>query len=217
MAQRTVHAMFGVLLRDRLELTDSGRFLLGSILPDSYADPGQRQTSHFIKSAGDEGFLYFDFHDFLESFNERVMTDELYLGYYAHLVEDAIYRYFLYYEKGWMQKLKSYKLDILHKDYAILNSYVVRRYPLPCRIVLPEGFDAEPLHRITKFDAEALICKYENDLLASDSGTLEMLTEDVLEEFAAKYVDILTDELRAVRRGRSLLNAADYRWERKNA
>ena len=72
--------------------------------------------------------MYFDFHEFLQRFQNNVIDDDLYLGYYAHLVDDAFYRYFLYNEKNFMLKIKSSEVDILHNDYHILNSYIEKKY-----------------------------------------------------------------------------------------
>ena len=40
---------------------------------------------------------------------------------------------FLYYEKRFMEKIKRYELDILHNDYHILNSYIVKN--ILCQVI----------------------------------------------------------------------------------
>lgn len=162
MAQRTIHMLFGTLLLDKIELFDKNRFLIGSILPDAYINPTDRKVAHFIKYISNENCLYFDFKDFLERFQNNITDDDLYLGYYAHLVEDAFYRYFLYYEKQFMKKIKRYELDILHNDYHILNSYIVRKYALPRHLELPKSFENELINEITEF-----VLKY-IDILADE-------------------------------------------------
>lgn len=215
MAQRTIHMLFGTLLSDKIELFDKNRFLIGSILPDAYIDPTNRKVSHFIKYISDENCLYFDFRDFFERFQKQIMEDDLYLGYYAHLVEDAFYRYFLYYEKHFMEKIKSYELDILHNDYHILNSYIVKKYILPSHLEVPQIFENELLSEITEFDIPRIIGDYQNDIVESFDEKTVLLTEGMLEEFVAEYIDILADELRCIRNGRSKLNVMDYKWENK--
>ena len=165
MAQRTIHMLFGTLLADRIALLDKNRFLMGSILPDAYIEPTDRKVSHFIKYIPDENCLYFDFRNFYERFQTEIMNDDLYLGYSAHLVEDAFYRYFLYYEKRFMEKIKRYELDILHKDYRVLNAYIVKRYTLPSRLEIPKAFEKELLNGITGFDIKKLIHDYQNDIV----------------------------------------------------
>ena len=215
MAQRTIHMLFGTLLSGRIELFDQNRFLIGSILPDAYINPTNRKAAHFIKYIADENCLYFDFRDFLESFQNKVMEDDLYLGYYAHLVEDAFYRFFLYYEKHFMEKIKSYELDILHNDYHILNSYIVRKYALPSRLEPPNDFESELFSEITEFDIDKIVRDYENDINELCEEKTVLLTEDMLDEFVFKYIDILANELFSVRNGYSTLNVLDYKWENK--
>ena len=215
MAQRTIHMLFGTLLADKIKLSDKNRFLIGSILPDAYKNPADRKVSHFIKQTSDENCLYFDFGECFERFQNEMMQDDLYLGYYAHLVEDAFYRYFLYYEKRFMEKLKNYELDILHKDYHILNSYIAGNYALPRQLELSTAFGNEVLNEITEFDIEQLVSNYEKDIIEVCEEKTVMLTEAMLEEFVSKYIDELADELESVRQGHSKLNVLSYKWEYK--
>ena len=215
MAQRTIHVLFGTLLSDKIELYDKNRFLIGSILPDAYIDPSDRKVAHFIKNLPDENCLYFDFQDFFEKYDLKVRNDDLYLGYYAHLVEDAFYRYFLYYEKCFMKKIKRYELDILHNDYYILNSYIAGKYVLPRHLEVPKDFEDEPLNGITEFDIKEIVSAYENDVVEVRNEKTELLTEAMLEEFVLKYIDVLADELHSVKNGHSKLNVLDYKWENK--
>lgn len=215
MAQRTIHMLFGTLLADRIALLDKNRFLMGSILPDAYVEPTDRKVSHFIKYLPEENCLYFDFRDFYERFQTKIMDDDLYLGYYAHLVEDAFYRYFLYYENRFMEKIKRYELGILHKDYRVLNAYIVKRYTLPSRLEVPEVFEKELLNEITAFDIKKIIQDYQNDIVECSDEKTVMLTESMLEGFVSKYIDMLADELCSVRKGCSKLNVLDYKWENK--
>ena len=215
MAQRTIHMLFSTLLLDKIELFDKDRFFIGSILPDAYTNPVNRKVSYFIKYISEENCLYFDFKDYFGRFQNEIRNDDLYLGYYAHLVEDAFYRYFLYYEKCFMEKIKRYELDILHKDYHILNSYIVGKYALPSHLELPKTFKNELLNEITEFDIKKLVSDYENDIVELYDEKTVLLTETMLEEFVLKYIDVLADELYSIRHGDSKLNVLDYKWENK--
>lgn len=215
MAQRTIHILFGTLLLDKINIVNKDRFLIGSILPDAYVNPADRKVVHFIKYLANENCLYFDFKDFFGRYCNDIMDDDLYLGYYAHLVEDAFYRYFLYYEKGLMEKLKNYKLDVLHSDYHILNSYITRKYKLPSRLELPKSFENELLNEIAEFDIKQIADDYEKDIAELYDENTMLLTEDMLEEFVVKYIGVLVEELRSVRWGQSKLNVLDYCWENK--
>lgn len=213
MAQRTIHILFATLLADKIELYNKNRFLIGSIFPDAYINPTDRKTTHFIKCTSDESCLYFDFHEFLERFQSNVIDDDLYLGYYAHLVEDTFYRYFLNYEKNLIAKIKSYELGILHNDYHILNSYITKKYALPAHLELPKDYEKEVLNEITEFDVKQIVQDYSNDIVEIFNEKTVLLTEDMLEEFVLRYIDIIADELCSVRNTHSKLNVLDYKWK----
>ena len=118
MAQRTIHYAFGEILSRQVHLKDQQRFLLGSILPDAYANMSDRDRTHYkVKT---ETHIYLDFGAFRAQFRAEMLRDDLYLGYYMHLVEDAFYRQFMY--SGHFQAAHS-RADValLHNDYNILN------------------------------------------------------------------------------------------------
>lgn len=215
MAQRTIHMLFATLLVNKLKISDKNRFFIGSIMPDAYINPEDRKISHFIKYISDENCLYFAFNDFYNRFNCKIIRDDLYLGYYAHLVEDAFYRYYLYYEKEFLSKIKSYELDILHADYQVLNSFIAKKYDMPMQIEIPKNYCKEELNEITEFDIGQIIRAYETDITEIVNNKTVMLTEEMLEEFVSKYTEIIADELRSVKNGKSLLNVLDYKWENK--
>lgn len=213
MAQRTIHVLFGTLLSDKIHFSDMNRFLVGSILPDAYINPADRQFSHFIKHIPDKHCHYFDFETFFLRYQNRIMTDDLYLGYYAHLLEDAFYRYFLYYEKCFIKKLKCYKLDILHNDYHILNSYIANKYILPNHLEIPYAFENELINELTTFDINTIINNYKNDIVESCNQKTIMLTESMIDEFILKYTDTLIEALHNAKNGKLKLNVRDYCWK----
>ena len=127
MAQRTVHYLFGELFSQQIEIKDKQRFLLGNVLPDAYAKGSDRDRTHFIVKTDTQ--VYFDFSKFRDEYAELIRSDDLYLGYYMHLVEDAFYRAFFYNDRFTMPCTRE-EVPILHKDYHILNSYIVQKYNL---------------------------------------------------------------------------------------
>lgn len=215
MAQRTIHMLFGKILSEKIELEDKNRFFIGSIMTDSYIDPSARKKAHYIKHTADDNGRFFDFQSFYEKYKEKIVSDDLYLGYYAHLVEDAFYRYFIYYEKDFMSKLEATELSVLHNDYTILNSYISEKYDLPVDLKIPDDFEKEEINEITQFDLEKLIADYKNDLEVRVDEKTVILTEEILEEFVERYIDLAARELKCVKKGKSILNVLDYSWENK--
>jgi len=93
-AQRTIHLLIGKILESRTPINDIDRFLLGSILPDSINCREARMKSHYIIETDDKQNSFMDFIKFKNQFGELILKDDLYLGYYMHIVEDALYRFF---------------------------------------------------------------------------------------------------------------------------
>ncbi len=215
MAQRTIHYLFGDILAEKVTLKDKNRFLLGSVLPDAYSDAGQRNTSHFTSRLPTDNRVYFDFNEFRNQFGQLMMTDDLYLGYYMHLVEDDFYRQYI--RSGDLKNnLPRSKEEVarLHNDYHLLNSYIVQKYNISYTLVLPADFEKEPINRITAFAFDGFLENMKNDFTEKLQGQTHFLTENMLDEFIDKYIGIAEAELKCVMSGTHYLNAEDYAWMR---
>ena len=55
--------------------------------------------------------------------------DDLYLGYYLHLVQDLYYRNYLYVENHWNSAIPG-NVEKLHHGYCVLNGRISQRYGL---------------------------------------------------------------------------------------
>ena len=55
--------------------------------------------------------------------------DDFYLGYYLHLVQDVLYRRFVYDKYHWNPMIPG-NVERLHRDYAIVNGYIIKKYNL---------------------------------------------------------------------------------------
>ena len=212
MAQRMIHYLIGTLLADEFQLSDRQRFLLGSVLPDAYREQKDRDAAHFANVAT-PGLRYYDFDAFRERFS-ALIEDGLYLGYYMHLVEDDFYRRFIRID----HELKVYEdpegVKKLHRDYQILNRYIVRKYHLTNELPEAPDLDKEALMSAVNFAPEPFLREMRSDFLEQNDGRTTFLTEEMLEEFLEKYFPEIRQELRAVLGGGSFLKAKDFAWER---
>ena len=84
MAQRTIHLLIGKILESRTTINDTGRFLLGSILPDSINSREARIRTHFIRETDDRQYAFMDFVEFKKQFGELILTDDLSWVLYAY-------------------------------------------------------------------------------------------------------------------------------------
>ena len=211
-AQRTVHYLFGEFFSKQIRLKDKHRFLLGSILPDAYADPHDRDITHYkVKT---DSHTYFNFSGFKEQYCELILKDDLYLGYYMHLVEDAFYRQFIY-SSGFKTPSSQEEVAVLHNDYHILNSYIVSKYNIQNTLEKVIDLEKEPLNKIADFKFNEFINEMSNDFTEKITGETYFITESMVDEFIDKYVPVGLKELQHIQKGEFTLQALDYAYQRR--
>ena len=160
-----------------------------------------------------ENYVYFDFGTFREQFLEQIFKDDLYLGYYMHLVEDAFYRQFIYNERFKMPCTQE-EVAILHKDYHILNSYIVNKYNIYNMLQKPIDLKQEPIGKIADFRMKEFIEEMSYDFTEQMTGKTHFLTENMVDEFLDEYIPIGIEELKHIYNGNFILQALDYSWLR---
>lgn len=208
MAQRTIHYLFGEIISKEIALSDKKRFLLGSILPDAI-ETSYRNASHYkCKTATHK---YFDFEAFRKEYLTLMLHDDLYLGYYMHLVEDAFYRVFFYTDRFNMPRTRE-EIPALHNDYHILNPYIVRKYDIQNILGSTFSLESEPLCRIAPFYIDNFLSELKYDFIEQASGKTVFLTESMLDEYVETYIPLAIQEVNSIRDGYSSLNVMDYAW-----
>ena len=211
MAQRTVHYLFGEMISKEITLSDKKRFLLGCILPDAI-EPACRTASHFKVETNTR--KYFDFEAFRNQFFDLILRDDLYLGYYLHLVEDAFYRAFFYTDRFTMPRSRE-EVPILHKDYHILNSYIVKKYDIHNILGSSFSLKSEPLCDIATFLVDEFLRELACDFTEQTKGYTVFLTESMLDEYVNTYIPLAIEEVKSIKNGYSSLIATDYAWPAK--
>ena len=81
------------------------------------------QGSHLKKKICENTRYTYDLEFFRDRYGKYMEKDDLYLGYYLHLIQDMLYRRFMYEEHGWNSSAPG-NVEKLHRDYEILNEYV---------------------------------------------------------------------------------------------
>ena len=184
------------------------RLKFGAILPDA----GPQNTSHLKITLESEHRKTYDLDAFRAAFGERMRQDELYLGYYLHLVQDVCFRHFLYGLLGWDPHIPG-NVDRLHHDYALLNAALIHEYGLENDIAVPAGFDAEPIHRLDPLDADALLSALKTYFSAAVSGEAYFFTLERAEDYIRLAADWCRKELDALTSGCPLLDAYACAWK----
>ena len=209
MASSTVHLAITEELIRRRKFSNPERLRFGAVLPD-FRKSG---NSHlFIFPCGGYKKAY-DMAGFLARVGERMREDDLYLGYYLHLVQDIGYRHYVYDRYKWNPMLEG-NVERLHRDYALVNPHIVARYGLQNNIVVPEGFAAEPLTELAEFDTDGLLRSMQEYLTQQPEGDIFFFTREMSDEFIEESVEECLKELDRIERGEPLADGYDNAWER---
>lgn len=207
MASRIMHLAAAVLLLDDLPRgLDVPRFLSGAIMVDSA--PAQRQSSHFQVQT--DGRKTYDIARFRSLYGHLLLTDGLVLGYYLHLLQDLVFRRYMYHELGFNPRKPGY-LAGLHSDYRRLNLLLIRRYGLHADFPITTG--AEPLEDIAGFDMAGLPAALAEDFTVPGAADAFFFTEERAVRYIDKAVAQCRRELAALQNGSPLTDPMDWTWQ----
>ena len=152
MASSMIHLAIVQEMRKKVSFRDINRLFLGVILPDG-AVAG---NSHLKKKICENTRYTYDLECFRDRYGKYMEKDDLYLGYYLHLIQDMLYRRFMYGEHGWNSSVPG-NVEKLHRDYEILNEYVSKKYGLFQEMIQELDLTEEPLAQLAEFDVKGLI------------------------------------------------------------
>lgn len=193
MASRILHLAVAEEMMKQINIQDKNRFRLGCILPDAYHPEGSKDSSHLkILVCGNSKKTY-DLDKFRSLFGERMREDALYLGYYGHLVQDLLFRELVYDKYKWNPAIPG-NVERLHKDYRLINHYVISKYGISNEIKIPKDFYDEAIHSLCPFEIEEFMEEMAEDFFATDEGDIYFFTEAMADEFVEKAVKICVKE-----------------------
>lgn len=216
MASRLLHLAIGKQLENRINRKDMNRFMIGQVLPDAIIHTVENhKISHYKAFYCNEKKTIMDFALFRKQFKKFMLEDSLYLGYYFHLIQDALYRKFLYSDYELEQYRGPEFQKILHKDYVILNDYLIAKYGLTNNLMIQEEFYKEKINEIYPFVLNDFILSVKNDFSSGHDGDITYFTETMADEYIDMCVMICEREMKALIEGGIFLNPYDFSWNRK--
>lgn len=132
MGSRIIHLIISKNIAKSLGL-NSKRFNFGNLLPDAHTkEPGAKERSHFNIPGSKLGDgKYIDYEYFLQKYNKRI-KDEVYLGYYSHLIADELWLKDVY-GKYMLDENNNIKKELgvqYYRDYGVLNKMLIDKYGL---------------------------------------------------------------------------------------
>ena len=209
MASGVVHLAITKQVCERYTCKDRNRLNFGNVLPDFAED---RQAAHFRAVVWGRNKRAYDLNRFRAEFGPKLLQDDLYLGYYLHLVQDVCHRQIMYDRYHW-NPLNEDNVKRLHNDYAILNRYVRERYDLMNDLTIPAGFSEEEICEVSKFFPEGLIGAMDGFFHETGEGEIFFFTEAMTDEFIAEATELCLREIEALRSGTSVVDSYDLAWE----
>ena len=213
MASRMMHLAIASEICKRLPLEDPERFRLGTLLPDAYVHNIQSATDSHLKYAFANGQKKtYKLAWFRTQFADRLLQDSLYTGYYLHLIQDMVFRCFVYTLHDWDPYPKG-NIQKLHNDYKLLNPYIIRQYQLKNHLIIPSDFDSEPIFSIYPFDTKQLTADFSADFLPYNNGSAFFFTQQMTDDYIKMATEKSLLEYAALQNNTSAFDEQEWSWE----
>lgn len=209
MASSMIHLAVVQEMRKEVSFCDIARLRFGVILPDG-AVVG---NGHLKKEICENTRYTYDLEGFREQYGAHMRTDDLYLGYYLHLVQDMLYRRFLYGEHGWNSSIPG-NVEKLHQDYEILNGYVAEKYGLSREMVQEIDLADEPLAQLAEFDAKGLVEEVRQEFVPMKEEELSVFTKEMANEYITRAVKFCVEEIKTLSAGKPGMDSMTWSWEK---
>ncbi len=213
MASSIVHLAITNELTKRLSFSDTNRLKFGAVVVDAGIGGNKYGTAHMKVNVLDGKMKTYDFDRYREMFGERMLQDDLYMGYYLHLVQDSLYRHYVYDRYHWNPTIPG-NMEHLHKDYQIVNQYIINKYQLKNDLSVPEGFEDEALNQISSFDTEGLMKDMSSYFLPVEEEPIFFFTKEMSDEFIGEAVEYCENEVKKLRGGEPGIDMLSYAWRR---
>lgn len=210
MPSRLLHLAVAEGLIKEFLIKDTNRFRLGCILPDAYNPAFCKSDSHFKRFVCGKSKKMYDLDGYLAKFNDQ-MEDELYLGYYMHLIQDLIFREIIYDKYKWNPTIPG-NVERLHHDYRLINAYAIKKYGLKNDIKSVPKLECEKIYSIYPFEIEPFLNDMGLDYSDKPEGESFFFTPEMADEFVAIAKENCTKELKASKEGKHYVDAYDKAW-----
>lgn len=202
------------IISEKWQIKDRNRFLFGALLPDVYREGDSSHNSHMKMRIRGGGRVTYDLTGFKEGYGKLMAEDSLYLGYYLHLVQDLVFRDFVYNEHHWNPAAAG-NIERLHNDYRLINSYIIKKYGLRNELAIPSDFEKEPINALYPFGFHCLCDDLKSDFSAPSPGDIFFFTKEMADSFIRRACDICGKELQAWREGKRYVDAYDWAWKKR--
>ena len=211
MASRIIHLAITNELSQQYKFSNIDRLYFGTIIPDGVSSCQDYILSHFKLRISDTGKRSYNLTEYKEKFGNLLKADDLYLGYYLHLIQDLLYRHFMYDRYHWNPKPDG-NIERLHDDYKQINAYVISKYGLHSDIHVPNGFASEKINEIADFEPDRFIQELKNDFERIEYKERFFFTDNMVDEYIQWAVEYCKKELAALENGSYYFDEYEWSW-----
>ena len=211
MASRIIHLAITNELSQQYEFSNIDRLYFGTIIPDGESSCQEYILSHFKLRISDTGKRSYNLTEYKEKFGNLLKVDDLYLGYYLHLIQDLLYRHFMYDRYHWNPKPDG-NIERLHDDYKQINAYVISKYGLHSDIHVPNGFASEKINELADFEPDRFIQELKNDFERIEYKERFFFTDNMVDEYIQWAVEYCKKELAALENGSYYFDEYEWSW-----
>lgn len=211
MASRIIHLAITNELSQQYEFSNIDRLYFGTIIPDGVSSCQEYILSHFKLRISDTGKRSYNLTEYKEKFGNLLKADDLYLGYYLHLIQDLLYRHFMYDRYHWNPKPDG-NIERLHDDYKQINAYVISKYGLHSDIHVPNGFASEKINELADFEPDRFIQELKNDFERIEYKERFFFTDNMVDEYIQWAVEYCKKELAALENGSYYFDEYEWSW-----
>lgn len=215
MASRIMHLAIANSIADKVEMKDMERFRLGIVLPDAYSANTNKAVSHFKSKICNGTKNIYRLTDFRKMYGDEIKKDSLYLGYYIHLIQDILYRQFVYSTYKWNPRPEG-NVARLHNDYRLLNGYLINKYQISDELYIPGDIVNEKLFDVYPFDIQQLEKDFREDFVPYfvpyNEGKSFFFTREMADEYINKAAESCIIEIDTLRNGRHMIDEIAYAW-----
>lgn len=214
MASRILHLAVLEEIMKQVKVNDRNRFRLGCIMPDAYNPAVSKADSHLKVFVCGKSKKTYDLDKFISLFENEMKTDDLYKGYYLHLIQDLIFRELMYDKYKWNPTIPG-NVERLHNDYHLINLYVIKKYGLVSNVQPIEGLEEEKIYSLYPFKVEGFLRDMENDFIDNGEGECYFFTKEMADEFVECATETCIRELQALEEGKHYVNEYERAWLNK--
>lgn len=213
MASGMIHYAISNKISEQITVKERNRFLLGaSLLPDASShEDSSYDRAHYWKLIEDRQIKGSCWEQFYEEYKDSFWSDDIYLGYYCHLMQDTIWfhdvvdPYVRIYPKEIKQRMYAKGYD----DYARLNYLLVQEFSLSN--IHFEEMDV-PFDFLQKERIQNAMSIFDQwfDAKECSKADLELYKWKIINEYIEKCIDICCNQIKALQQKVNYVHSIDF-------